>query len=102
MKPRLFFLALIIVLALVSIVLAGGGSAGLAAAFAPPEAATLRAGRYQLTGVTLRDTQDSTWQESDQASGGGYHLQGPASPWPANPQLTGSGCCCLYLPCVRR
>ena len=62
-----------------------------------PEATTLRGGRYQLTNVTLHFAQSIGWQDSDLASGGGYHLK-PL----ANPQLTGNGCCCMYLPCVRR
>jgi hypothetical protein len=57
----------------------------------------LSGGRYRLTNVTLSYPQNNAWQESDLASGGGYHLQGLASP-----QLTGNGCCCMYLPCVRR
>ena len=107
MKPRLFLLSLVIALALVSLALAGAGSAGLAAAFAPPETTALSAGRYRLTGVTLRYIPGDAWPERDLASGGGYHLQGLAGPPPANPVLTGprlvgSGCCCLYLPCVSR
>lgn len=46
-------------------------------------------GRYHLTGAT--------WRVSGTVGGGGYHLQGPASP-----ALTGNGCCCTYLPCVLR
>lgn len=102
MKPRLFLLSLVIALALVSIALAGAGSAGPDAAFAPPEATTLSAGRYRLTGVTLRYIPGDAWRESDLASGGGYHLQGLAGPPPAGPNLTGDGCCCMYLPCVQR
>lgn len=102
MKPRLFFLALVIALALVSIVLAYARSAGPDAAFAPPEATTLSADRYRLTGVTLRYIPGDAWWESDFASGGGYHLQGLANPPAASPRLTGDGCCCMYLPCVQR
>jgi hypothetical protein len=57
----------------------------------------LSGGRYRLINVTLNYAQRLGWQESDLASGGGYHLEPLASP-----QLTGNGCCCLYMPCVRR
>ena len=46
-------------------------------------------GRYQLVGLS--------WQVSGTASGGDYRLLPVAAP-----QLTGSGCCCTYLPCVSR
>ncbi len=42
---------------------------------------------YRLVGVS--------WDVDGTASGGGYHLLGPAGP-----ALRGSGCCCTYLPCV--
>jgi hypothetical protein len=61
------------------------------------EATTLRGGHYQLTSVTPSDSQTNSWQASDLASGGGYHLKVLASP-----QLTGNGCCCVYLPCVKK
>lgn len=76
------------------------GAAGhyrLSGTLSQPDAAMLSGGRYQLTNVTLRDTQGNAGQMGDLASGGGYHLQGLAGP-----QLTGNGCCCVYLPCVRR
>ena len=57
------------------------------------DAPTLSGGHYQVTDMTLRNTQSNAWS----ASGGRYHLQGPASP-----QLTGNGCCCTFLPCVLR
>jgi hypothetical protein len=132
MKPKLFFLASVIMLALASISLAHAVRAGLSAALVSPEAATLSGGhyhltnvkpgdarqennpasnhsadhpgvttlsggRYRLTSVTASESQQRAWQNRDLASGGGYHLKGLASP-----QLTGSGCCCTYLPCVQR
>ena len=57
----------------------------------------LSGGHYQLIDVTLRNAQGSAGQANDLASGGGYHLEAPAGP-----QLTGNGCCCTFLPCVRR
>jgi hypothetical protein len=62
------------------------------------QVATLTGGRFRLTSLTLGNDQ----QEPDLASGGGYHLKGLANPPFARPQLTGNGCCCLYLPCVQR
>ena len=62
-----------------------------------PSATTLRGGHYQLTNVSSDLIQAILWQESDLTSGGGYHLLTLA-----NPQLTGDGCCCMYLPCVQR
>lgn len=38
-----------------------------------------------------------TWQVSGAVGGGGYRLL-PA----ASPELRGSGCCCLYMPCTIR
>ena len=45
-------------------------------------------GNYQLT--------SSAWQVSGASDGGVYHLTKPASPNAIE------GCCCLYLPCLRR
>ena len=59
--------------------------------------ATFSGGDYQLTDVILDDHQDSASPVRDVASGGDYRLQVVASP-----RLTGSGCCCLFLPCVIR
>jgi hypothetical protein len=51
--------------------------------------ATLSGGAYHL---------DSTgWQIGGASVGGGYRLEKPAAP-----SLTGSGCCCVYMPCVMR
>lgn len=72
------------------------------------EATTLHGGRYQLTNTApdeaqdLGEAQDNTRQESVLASGGGYQLRGLASPRLASPQLTGDGCCCMYVPCIMR
>ena len=46
-------------------------------------------GHYRLASIT--------WPVRGSASGGGYWLV-PLS----QPALTGSGCCCTYLPCVMR
>jgi hypothetical protein len=59
----------------------GGGS--------QPGAALLRGGHYRLSGQPQ--------VERLLASGSRYHLRALASP-----QLTGDGCCCAYLPCIRR
>ena len=46
-------------------------------------------GRYQLAGLS--------WQVDAMVGGGHYRLLGIFAP-----SLAGSGCCCTYLPCVRR
>lgn len=47
------------------------------------------AGDYRLTCVN--------WRVSGVASGGGYRLASLSAP-----TLTGNGCCCTYLPLIRR
>ena len=47
----------------------------------------LSGGRYQLAGMTQSRVQDL-------ASGGGYRLTTPAG--------SENGCCCMFLPCVRK
>jgi hypothetical protein len=67
------------------------------------EPASAAAQGYRLTSVTLRQgfgklnpsAQGSAWRVSGTASGGGYRLL-------EAPALTGSGCCCTYLPLIRR
>jgi len=68
------------------------------------EPASAAAQGYRLTSVTLRqafgvspqaNAQGSAWRVSGTASGGGYRLL-------EAPALTGSGCCCTYLPLIRR
>lgn len=61
------------------------------------DATTLSGGHYLLTHVTLSYAQGNAWQASELASGGGYHLEGLASPL-----INGNGCCCTYLPCTLR
>jgi hypothetical protein len=50
---------------------------------------TATGGSYHLTRLN--------WQVTGISSAGGYHLQGLHAP-----ALTGNGCCCTYLPCVKR
>ncbi len=50
---------------------------------------TAAGGGYQLTTVT--------WTAPVIAQGGSYTLLSPDTP-----TLTGNGCCCAYLPCLRR
>ncbi len=57
----------------------------------------LNGGHYQLTDILLNQAQDDASPANEIASGGGYHLQVLDSP-----RLTGTGCCCLYLPCIVR
>jgi hypothetical protein len=54
-------------------------------------------GSYHLTSLAPSSVADLTWQVSGTASGGNYRL----SALPAL-ALTGSGCCCTYLPCILR
>jgi hypothetical protein len=110
MNPRL---SLYVLVAIAALALAGGLAlrhAPLVAA-SPATAATLSGGHYQLTGLeaaaplpaapALRGGHyrltSLTQAPGDLASGGRYHLQALDSP-----QLAGVGCCCMYLPCVRR
>jgi hypothetical protein len=60
-----------------------------------PDALMLIGGHYQLTSIVLSYTPDDISQDNEIASGGGYHLQVLTKP-----RLAGSGCCCLYLPCI--
>jgi hypothetical protein len=53
------------------------------------ETATASGGGYQVASFS--------WQVTGSASGGDYHLFGPAAP-----NLRGSGCCCTYLPFTLR
>lgn len=62
-----------------------------------PDETTLSGGHYHLTTGSPGDAHGDAHQDSDLASGGGYHLKALASP-----QLTGTACCCNYLPCVSR
>jgi len=88
MKRKIIFLTLILVLVLATTALAQVKSSARpdTASSSPPGHEMLSGGHYHLT--------NAAWQVS---SGGGYFLMGPAKP-----QLTGNGCCCTFLPCVRR
>ena len=58
-------------------------------------------GPYQVEGSTIFGEgyrlATTAWQVSGALGGGGYRLLAPASV-----ELTGSGCCCTFLPCVMR
>jgi hypothetical protein len=79
--------ALVCVLLLVGVVLAQTGGASDLPTWYTVEQGTASGGSYYLTGLA--------WRASGTAGGGGYRLLEPASP-----TLTGSGCCCTYLPCM--
>jgi hypothetical protein len=49
---------------------------------------TSSGGGYHLTALT--------WQVTGEARAGGYTLRSPQSP------SLESGCCCVYLPCVKK
>jgi hypothetical protein len=70
------------------LVLAQSGGCGSSVRYAV-EPGSASGGGYQLASLT--------WYLSGTASGGSYHLLGPAAP-----RLRGSGCCCTYLPLVVR
>lgn len=72
---------------------AAGASSTHAADPKPATTAILSGGSYRLTTVT--------WQAPLVAQGERYALLAPA-PSPDTADLQGSGCCCIYLPCVRR
>lgn len=78
-------LTMALLMATVAFAQTGPNPPGLSAA--PVGAAS--GGRYRLSSLA--------WQVNGSAAGGGYLLQGPVQP-----ALTGSGCCCLFLPCVLR
>ena len=113
MKTRTAILIAIVALLLVSSVAIArpdNRAPGTWSFFKPASAA---AQGYRLTSVTLRQpfdpsagsgqafaqgsAQGSAWRVSGTASGGGYRLSEAAPS-----ALTGSGCCCTYLPCVLR
>ena len=108
MKPKLISL---IGLALVCLVLAGfaqrgsqagtsavgsgaatsaGGRYVLSGAASQAEAGTLNGGRYRLSGLPQSRVQDL-------ASGGKYRLAAENAPGGSE-----DGCCCMFLPCVRK
>ena len=93
---------LILLIAMVATLLAGsvalaqsGGQPPLASYVV--EQGTISGGGYHLTSLAPRYAQGEPRQASRPASGGRYHLLGPAAP-----ALAGSGCCCTYMPCVLR
>lgn len=81
--PILIMIALMATLLASSVVSARSNSIGAVPAL------TAQGGRYYLS--------IASWQVSGSMHGAGYTLQGPAGP-----ALTGNGCCCTFLPCVRK
>ena len=89
MKKRSVFVSVIQILLLLGMVvgvMAAERGPGAQVAVRP---GTAVGGRYQLAGLS--------WQANSTTSGGDYRLTGVFAP-----SLTGSGCCCTYLPCVLR
>ena len=82
--------AIVALVVFVSVVLHCSGST-LALSDGPPrvvvEAGTVSGGAYQLV--------NQGEAPGIEMAGGNYRLQGGVQP-----MLTGSGCCCLYLPCI--
>ena len=91
--------ALVTILTLVAMVLLALSAAALAQAARPYQAepTTLSGGQYTLTGLGPGSFPGSAWWISGEASGGNYRLSAPPAPASA-----GSGCCCIYLPCLTR
>jgi hypothetical protein len=83
---RVRFILLVILLAFL---LLSTGVGALAAPRYQVETGTISGGGYQLTTFGS--------QAGNVAAGGAYRLLGPTAP-----ELQGSGCCCVYLPCVLR
>ena len=74
-----------LILALLLVLLAGSVAA---AQTAPASGNTSSGGGYHLTALT--------WQVTGESRAGGYTLRSPAAP------SLESGCCCIYLPCVKK
>jgi hypothetical protein len=79
----------ILLLVLLAFVLLSTGAGALSSPRYQVEAGTLAGGGYQLTSFGP--------QADNVSAGGAYRLLGPSAP-----ELTGSGCCCTYLPCTLR
>ena len=75
-------------LLLISILLIALLMSGIALAQSPVPGRTSSGGGYHLTALT--------WQVTGESRAGGYVLRSPQSP------SLESGCCCIYLPCVRK
>ena len=95
MKARTVILVVLVaLLCLGGVALAQSGGAGPAPEYVV-QAMTSAGGTYHLASLPLRQAQGDAWQVSGTATGGGYVLAIPSAP-----ALRGSGCCCVYLPCV--
>ncbi len=81
MKTRIIILLAVIGIALLI--------AGLALARTHTAAAATAPARYHLNG--------SPWQPHGVSTGGEYRLASSAGP-----SQTGNGCCCTFIPCMRR
>lgn len=79
MRKRMLILSIIAMLLLLGI--------AASAALGAPAVSQASSG-YHLT--------SRTWQAEGRSTGSGYQLQVEAAP------SAGSGCCCLYLPCLMR
>jgi hypothetical protein len=81
MKQRVILVVVVVLLLLTTVALAQ-----------PERQYTVECGTISGEGYHLTST---SWQVSGMTSGGDYQLLHPAAP-----QLTGSGCCCTYLPLI--
>jgi hypothetical protein len=96
MKTRIAILVAIVALVLLGSAVLSRSDASTQGTWFCIKQASASAQEYHLTSATLGYTQGDAWRASGTANGGGYRLE------PATPKLTGSGCCCLYLPLVIR
>jgi len=80
MKKRALLLISILIIALLL--------SGIAFAQAPVTGRTSSGGWYHLTTLT--------WQVTGESRAGGYILRSPEA------SSLESGCCCIYLPCIKK
>jgi hypothetical protein len=98
MNIRAIKIWLVILMLLVALLLLGGGALAQPGVLqSAVERGVASGGGYRLASALADDAQGPGWRVEGSASGGGYVLQALQAPI-----LTGSGCCCTYLPCVIR
>ena len=85
---------LVLMILLLAALLASSATPQRSAAQGASQVVVASGGHYHLTTSSNNQT---VRVSAGIISGGGYQLQGPS--YPAS---TGTGCCCTFLPCVRR
>jgi hypothetical protein len=97
MKVRIVIACLFVTLLLASSIALAQSGRGSSTSSYVAQNATLSAGHYRLTSQAYSGTQNQTWQGMSTSADGKYLL---ARSMP--PELNGSGCCCMYLPCTMK